>query len=100
LALYIDLVVFVDLFELVVVVVVAVSMVLVWHHDSMDCTEWNERETNQDEVQCCRPLSIYFLLITHNIYHDHSTTITQGNVASGYIYIYIIVDEIYRYLLD
>ncbi len=82
----IDLVVFVELFELVVDIV---SMQFECHHDSMDCTEWNERETNQDEVQCCRPLSIYFLLITHNVYHYHSTTITQGNVASRYIYVYI-----------
>lgn len=70
----------------------------------MDCTEWNERETNQDEVQCCRPLSIYFLLI-HTQYIIIIVPLvpretSQADYMHVYIYIYIIVNEIYRYLFE
>ncbi len=97
----IDLVVFVELFEFVVDIV---SVQLDCHHGSMDCTEWNERETNQDEVQCCRPLSIYFLLITHDIYIIIIVPLSPRETSQVdiyiYICIYIIVNEIYRNLLD
>lgn len=63
----------------------------------MDCTEWNERETNQDEVQCCRPLSTVFLLI-HTQHIIIIAPLVRRETLQVHIYIYIIVNEIYRYL--